>query len=74
MGIISEILYISVCVCSCSFLCYIPQSGRRGRDRVVVGLTAYAINPYHHSVVRSNSSNGDVYSVQHYVIKFVSKL
>ena len=39
-----------MCVCvRAIFLCYIPQSGRRGRDRVVVGLTAYAINAYHHS-------------------------
>ena len=47
--------------------------GRRGRDRMVVGLIAtYAINAYHHE--SSNPVRGVVYTRQHYVIKFVSNL
>ena len=37
---------------------------RRGRDRMVVGFTT--------KVARSNPVHGEVYSIQHYVIKFVS--
>ena len=49
---------------------------RRGRDRMVVGFTnTYAISAYHHQkVVSSNPVHGDVYSIQHYVIQFVSDL
>jgi hypothetical protein len=49
---------------------------RRGRDLMVVGLTtAYAISDCHHNiVVSSNPAQGEVYSIQHYVIKFVSDL
>ena len=40
---------------------------------MVVGfVTTYAISAYH--VVGSNSADGEVYSIQHYVIKFVSVL
>jgi hypothetical protein len=46
---------------------------RRGRDRMVVGLTtAYAISVYHHWSCEFDSCAGEVYSIQHYVIKFVS--
>ena len=44
---------------------------RRDRDRMVVEFTTtYAIS----AVVSSNHDNGEVYSIQHYVIKFVSDL
>jgi hypothetical protein len=47
--------------------------GRRGRDRMVVGLkTTCAISAYHYE--NSNISHCEVYSIQHYVIKFVSDL
>jgi len=47
--------------------------GCHGRDRMVVGLiTTCAVNAY--DVVSSNSVHGDVYSIQHYVLKFVSDL
>ena len=47
--------------------------GRHGRDRMVVGLiTTYAISAYH--FVSSNPVYGEVYSIQHYVITFVSDL
>ena len=40
---------------------------RRGRSRMVVGFTTIITN-----VVRSNPAHDEVYSIQHYVIKFVS--
>ena len=52
---------------------------RRGRDRMVVGLTTTttcAISAYDitSKVVSLNPADGEVYSIQHYVIVFVSKL
>ena len=49
--------------------------GRRCR-RVVVGFTiTYTISVYHHlHVVSSNPTHCEVYSIQRYVIKFVSDL
>ena len=42
---------------------------------MVVGFpTTYAISAYHHQGFELESSSGDVYSIQHYVIKFVSDL
>jgi hypothetical protein len=47
--------------------------GRRGRDRMVVGLTAtYAISAYHHWCCEFVSRSGR--GVQHCVIKFVTDL
>jgi hypothetical protein len=47
--------------------------GRRGRDRTVVGfITTYAFSTT--NVVASNPAHGEVYSIQHSVIKFVSDL
>jgi hypothetical protein len=40
---------------------------RRSRNRMVVGFTTIIAN-----VVRSNPAHDEVYSIQHYVIKFVS--
>jgi len=46
-----------------------------GRDRMVVGSTSTcAISAYHTKVVSSNPVHAEVYSIQHYVIKFVSNL
>jgi hypothetical protein len=44
-------------------------------DRMIVGyLTTYAISAYHHYRCEFESSSGEVYSIQHYFIKFVSDL
>jgi hypothetical protein len=51
------------------------RRGRRGHDRVVVGfINTYAISAYHHLSCEFESHSGEVYSIQHYVIKFVSDL
>ena len=54
----------------------IIMRGRRDRNRVVVGFkTTHATSVYYHYyVVRSNHVHGEVYSIQRYVIKFVSDL
>jgi len=44
--------------------------GGRGHDRMVVGFTM----PITTKVLSSNPVHGEVYSIQHYVIKFVSDL
>jgi hypothetical protein len=52
------------------FPSYKTKWGRRGRDRMVVGFTTTrAITA---KVVSSNPTHGEMYSIQHYVIKFVS--
>ena len=44
-------------------------------DRIVPGFTtSYAIGAYHHYHCEFESHSGEVYSIQHYVIKFVSDL
>jgi hypothetical protein len=49
--------------------------GHRGRDRMVVGFTnTCAIGAITTKVVSSNTVQGEVYLIQHYVIKFVSDL
>jgi hypothetical protein len=50
------------------------MGGRRGRDRMVVGFaTTYMQSvPITSKVVSSNPVHGEVYSIQYYVIKFVS--
>ena len=51
------------------------HGGRRGHDRMVVGFTiTCAIIAYHHYVVSCESNSSEVYSMQHYVIKFVGDL
>ena len=46
-----------------------------GHDRMVVGFTTtYEISAYHHLYCEFESFSGKVYSIQHYVIKFVSDL
>jgi hypothetical protein len=47
----------------------------QGRDYMVVGLTTTcALCAYITKVESSNCDHGEVYSIQHYVIKFVSDL
>ena len=49
--------------------------GRRGHCRMVVGfITTYAMRIYHHQCCEFESSSGEVYSIKHYVIEFVSDL
>ena len=46
-----------------------------GLDRMAVIITTtYAISVYHHNVVNSNPAHEEVYTIQHYVIMFVSNL
>ena len=46
-----------------------------GRDRIVVEFTTtYVSAVYHHSRCEFESCSDEVYSIQHYVIKFVSDL
>ena len=52
----------------------IPR-GCHGCDRMVVGFTTTcAISTYHHWSCEFESCSGEVYSIQHYVMKFVSDL
>ena len=44
--------------------------GHRGRDRMVVGFMTIATNV----IYEFKSHSGEVYSIQHYVIKFISDL
>ena len=47
--------------------------GCHGCDRMVVGFTTTcAISAYHHYSCEFEPRYGEVYSLQHYVIKFVS--
>jgi hypothetical protein len=53
------------------FLTY--MRGGRDRDYMAVGFTAtYAISAYHHQHCEFKSHSARVYSIQHYVMKFVS--
>ena len=49
---------------------------RHGHDRMVIGFTTTPMKsvPITTNVVSLNPANGEVYSIQHYVIKFVSDL
>jgi hypothetical protein len=47
----------------------------RDSDRMVVGFTTtYTISAYHHYCCEFESHSDEVYSIQHYVIKFVSDM
>jgi hypothetical protein len=53
----------------------INNRGSRGRDRFVVGFTTYMQSvPITTNAVSSNTAHVEVYSIHHYVIKFVSEL
>ena len=47
------------------------KRGRRGRDDMDVGFTTTCAFSAYSQDVRSNPVHGEVYSIQHYVIKFV---
>ena len=49
------------------------QWDRHGRHHIVGEFTSiYAISAYHHIRCEFEPRSGEVYSIQHYVIKFVS--
>jgi hypothetical protein len=48
--------------------------GRHVHDRMVVGFTTNRAVPITTNVVHSNLVRGEVYTIQQYVIKFVSDL
>jgi hypothetical protein len=61
-----------------TLLCQSLKRGRRGRDRMVVGFMDLQL-PLHSvpitaKVVSLNPVHGEMYLIQHYVIKFVSNL
>ena len=47
-----------------------------GRDRTVLGFTTISLQavPITTTIMGSNPAHGEVYSIQHYMIKFVSDL
>jgi len=52
-----------------------PKRGHRGHDYMVIGFTTtYVISAYHHNSCEFDCTHGEVYSIQHHVIKFVSDL
>ena len=54
---------------------YFNKKKNHGHDNTVVGFTTKcAISAYHHIVVSSNPVHGEVYSIQHHVIKIISNL
>ena len=66
-----------ICICILYVNDVSKYEDRRGRgsDRTVIGfITAYAINAYHHYICDFKFRPSEVYSIQHYVIKFVSDL
>ena len=66
-------IYIIIVFVFCSINWYCRD--RCGRDRMVVGFTTtYVISAYHHECCELESHSGEVYSIQHYVFKFVSNL
>jgi hypothetical protein len=51
------------------------QWGCRGRNHIVGEFTTtYVISAYHHVRCEFEPRSGEVYSIQHYVITFVSDL
>ena len=54
---------------------YKVSGARRGRGRTVVRfITSHAISAYHHKRFKFESHSSEEYSIQYYVIKFVSDL
>ena len=57
------------------YIIYYHLGGPRGRDQMVaVFITTYAISAYLHKCCEFEPRSGEVYSMQHYLIKFVSDL
>ena len=56
--------------------CCVKHQSNRGRfDRMAVGfMTTYATSAYLHQCCELESRSGEVYSIQYYVINFVSDL
>jgi hypothetical protein len=53
--------------------CIISNRGHRGGDHMLVGFTTTcAIGAYHYLSCEFELRYGEVYSIQHYVIKYVS--
>ena len=77
-GVLDTILCNKVCLnCdrSTSDMTYIILRGLRGRYRLVFGFTTTSANSaYCHKAVNSNHAHCEVYSMQLYVIKFVSDI
>ena len=68
---LSQDLYFNTLI----YILPISARCRRRHDRMVVGFkTTYAINTYYHESCEFESHLGVEYSIQHYVIKFVSDL
>ena len=60
---------------SLNYFLLLITGSRRGRDRMVVWFTTtHAISAYHHSRCEFESRSDEAYSIQHYVINFVSDL
>jgi len=56
-------------------LYWINYRSRHGSDPMIVRITTtymYAISVYHHWSCEFESHSGGEYSIQHYVIKFIS--
>jgi hypothetical protein len=70
---------VTASYCSWSFIylcnqCLLQLRNCHGRDNVVVRFTTtYAVSANHHSR-EFETPHGEVYSIQHYVIKFISDL
>ena len=60
-----------VCICNKDYIRLFTTRGRGGRDRMVVGLTITCATT---KIVIYNPAHVEVYSMQLYVIKFVSDL
>ena len=76
---ICNVLFMKVIVGRCIHLwklrhTYSLIKGRRSRDRMVVGQQPIQLVPITAKVVSSNLSHVELYSTQHYVIKFISDL
>jgi hypothetical protein len=75
-------MFVPVKIICCTLLARVHPSnipviarGCRGCDRMVVGFpTTCAISVYHNKCCEFEPRSGEVYSKQHYVIKFVSGL
>jgi len=50
------------------------KRSHRGHDRMVVGFTTTCAISTYHLCCEFKSCSGEVYLIQHYVIKFVSDL
>ena len=65
-----SVIFIERCFFLYWWNCWFTK-GCRGRDRMVV-TTAYAISVYHYKRCEFESRSREVFSIQHYMIKFVS--